>query len=156
MTYYSYTDTPLGRLLMIGTEKALTGLYFVDTQMPVIKEGWEENDKVFADTKAQLNEYFNGKRHDFDLPLEFTGTDFQESVWQQLLKIPYGKSVSYKDIAMAVGRPKAVRAVGTAIGRNPICIIGPCHRVLATGGGIGGYAGGIENKKQLLKIEGIQ
>jgi methylated-DNA-[protein]-cysteine S-methyltransferase len=154
--YYSYVDTPLGRLLLVGTKAALVGLYFADSQhTPPLERDWINDDTIFAKAKAQLAEYFEGHRKAFDLPLEFTGTDFQKSVWRELSKIPYGQSISYGEIAKAIGRPKAVRAVGTAVGRNPLCLVGPCHRVLATGGGLGGYAGGIDKKKQLLKLEGI-
>lgn len=100
-----------------------------------------------------MTEYFNGKRETFDLPLSFNGTSFQTKVWNELQKIPYGKTVSYMELAYKIGAPKAVRAVGTAVGRNPICILIPCHRVLASDGTMGGYVAGVQCKEQLLELE---
>jgi len=103
----------------------------------------------------QIDEYFNGKRKIFDLPLVLHGTDFQVSVWKALQKIPYGKTRSYGEIAAAIGNPKASRAVGMANNRNPISIIVPCHRVIGSNGSLTGYAGGLEVKKRLLELEGV-
>ena len=100
-----------------------------------------------------MNEYFEGQRKVFDLPLDFDGTEFQEKVWQDLLSIPFGKTRSYKDIAEQIGNVKAVRAVGAANGKNPISIIAPCHRVVGANGKLVGFAGGLENKNVLLKLE---
>ncbi len=102
----------------------------------------------------QLAEYFSGKRRAFDFCYKLIGTDFQQKVWHQLIKIPYGQTRSYKDIAEAIGRPKAYRAVGMANNKNPISIVVPCHRVIGTNGKLVGYAGGIDIKKALLKLEG--
>ena len=107
-------------------------------------------DKAFI----QLSEYLDGKREEFDLDLEFEGTPFQKDVWNALMRIPYGKTVSYSDVAIASGHPGAVRAVGNAVGRNPIPVIIPCHRVIRSDGSIGGYALGTELKTRLLKLEG--
>ncbi len=107
-------------------------------------------DEVFV----QLSEYLDGKREVFDLDLELDGTDFQKDVWNALMRIPYGKTVSYSDVAIASGHPRAVRAVGNAVGRNPIPVIIPCHRVIRADGSIGGYALGTELKIRLLKLEG--
>ena len=103
---------------------------------------------------VQLSEYLDGKREVFDLDLEPDGTDFQKDVWNALMRIPYGKTVSYSDVAIASGHPGAVRAVGNAVGRNPIPVIRPCHRVIRADGSIGGYALGTELKIRLLKLEG--
>jgi methylated-DNA-[protein]-cysteine S-methyltransferase len=105
---------------------------------------------------AQLEEYFAGGRRSFDLPLELEGTDFQRSVWLRLAEIPYGETVSYAELAMMVGRPHAFRAVGQANGANPVPIVLPCHRVVASGGGLGGYGGGLPMKRQLLTLEGVE
>ena len=106
-----------------------------------------------AYAKRELKEYFSGKRKKFSVPLNAQGTAFQKSVWNQLSKIPYGKTVSYRDIAIKIKNKKAVRAVGTANGKNPFCIIIPCHRVIAADGSLGGYSGGIQFKKKLLALE---
>lgn len=109
--------------------------------------------KHLKNAELQLNEYFNLKRKQFDLPFDLSGTAFQKSVWNQLTKIPYGSTCSYQDIAVKINNKKAYRAVGSANGKNPICILIPCHRVIATDGSIGGYSGGIGIKKKLLLIE---
>lgn len=103
-----------------------------------------------------MNEYFAGQRQVFDLPLDFEGTEFQQKVWQALLTIPFGETRSYKQIAEQIGNVKAVRAVGAANGKNPISIIAPCHRVVGANGKLVGFAGGLENKDILLKIEKLQ
>lgn len=108
---------------------------------------------LLNDVVSQLDEYFSGKRRIFDLPLIFDGTPFQVAVWKALCSIPYGETVSYSDVAIAVGNPGAVRAVASAIGANRMSILVPCHRVIAKNGGIGGYAGGLEAKKGLLRLE---
>jgi methylated-DNA-[protein]-cysteine S-methyltransferase len=108
---------------------------------------------VIDNTIKELKEYFAGKRKEFDIPLLFAGTDFQKKVWNELLKIPYGQTVSYMDIARRIKRPTAVRAVASAIGANPMSIIVPCHRVIASNNTLGGYAGGLKAKKQLLERE---
>jgi len=119
------------------------------------KTGGSEPDSVLARAETQLEEYFAGIRTEFDLPLEFEGTEFQRDVWLTLAEIPYGKTISYAELASMVGRPSAFRAVGQANGANPIPIVLPCHRVIASGGGIGGYGGGLDMKRQLLALEGV-
>lgn len=106
-----------------------------------------------AQAVRQLEEYLSGKRKKFDLEFDVQGTAFQKSVWQELSKIPYGKTCSYRDIAKRIKKEKAVRAVGTANGRNPVCIIVPCHRVIAANGSLGGYYWGLEMKEKLLRME---
>lgn len=115
----------------------------------------KEETMVIKETKKQLQEYCKGKRKEFTLPLELEGTSFQVKVWQELLKIPYGTTKSYQDIAQAINNPKASRAVGMANNRNRIMIIIPCHRVIGSNGKLVGYAGGLKMKEELLKIEGI-
>ncbi len=154
MTYYSYYQSPLGQLLLTVTDQALTGLYFTDQKgRPSIEPEWQEDDSRFTEIGSQLDQYFAGNRESFDLTTDFSGTQFQKSVWSNLLTIPFGKTTSYKAIAEKIGKPKAVRAVGTAIGHNPICIIGPCHRVIASDGTLGGYSGGLPKKEFLLELE---
>lgn len=115
-----------------------------------------EDTDVIAPYEAQLREYFNGNRQIFDTNMTLKGTEFQEAVWQALQTIPYGETRSYADIATQIKRPKAVRAVGSAIGANPIPIIVPCHRVIAKNGKLSGFRGGVDLKQRLLKREGIQ
>ena len=114
----------------------------------------EKSDNVLAMAREQLEEYLAGERQNFSIPLLMVGSDFQKGVWRALMKIPYGQTVSYKDLARAIGNPRAVRAVAAANGANAIGIIVPCHRVIASDGGIGGYAGGVEVKGRLLRLEG--
>ena len=109
--------------------------------------------ELLSRAERQLEEYFQGKRKIFELPLRYGGTEFQRQVWEALLTIPYGETVSYQEIARRVGRERAVRAVGTAIGRNPLGIVIPCHRVIGKDGGLYGFGGGLENKKMLLELE---
>lgn len=117
----------------------------------------EHNPQKVAPYKTELVQYLKGKRQVFEMQVDFgqRGTDFQQAVWQELLRVPFGSSSSYSKLAEAVGRPQATRAVGTAVGKNPIPIIVPCHRILRKDGGIGGYAGGLPLKYRLLEIEGI-
>ena len=154
MTYFTTFSPPIGDVLLIMEDTTLIGLYFdVYEKKPKIQPSWIRDDSRFTDVKKELLEYLEGKRKGFTIPITQHGTPFQESVWKQVAKIPYGKKATYKTIAEAIGKPKAVRAVGTAIGSNPVCIIGPCHRVVPTGGGLGGYAGGIDAKTFLLNLE---
>jgi methylated-DNA-[protein]-cysteine S-methyltransferase len=154
MTYYMTLSSPIGNILLISDGDTLTGLYFdVYKNKPKIQPDWIQDDAQFSTVAEELTDYLNGKRQTFSLSVQQRGTAFQESVWREVAKIPYGKKKTYKEIAEAIGRPKAVRAVGTAVGSNPVCIIGPCHRVIPTSGGLGGYAGGLEAKTFLLALE---
>ncbi len=108
---------------------------------------------LMADVEKQLKEYFEGDRKEFKLPLELKGTPFQKKVWEELKKVPYGVTISYGELSRRIGNPKAVRAVAQACGANPVAIIVPCHRIIATGGKTGGYTGGVEHKIRLLEIE---
>lgn len=145
--YHGVYESPCGSLHLIATDTALTGLYFesaLDT---------EENE-IIINTKKQLDEYFKGIRKVFDLPLAYLhGTDFQKKAWNALLRIPYGETRSYQQMAQQIGHPKAVRALGGANHRNPISIIIPCHRVIGKNGSLTGYGGGMENKEFLLQLE---
>ncbi len=156
MTYYTFHDTPAGRLLLMSDGRTLTGAHWVVfKRAPKAVPDWIEDKGRFVAICRQFDEYFAGSRDQFDIEYRFEGTDFQKSVWSELVKIPYGVSSSYAAIAEAIGKPKAVRAVGTAVGSNPVSIIVPCHRVLTSAGGIGGYAGGLPSKMVLLKTETI-
>jgi methylated-DNA-[protein]-cysteine S-methyltransferase len=157
MTYYMYKDTPAGKVLLVGDKKSVSGIYWkVFKRIPKVGSDWVQDEKVFQKASKELDEYFAGKRKKFTFAYSATGTDFQKKVWAELEKIPFGKSLSYKDIAAAIGSPKAVRAVGTAVGSNPISITVPCHRVLAVTGKIGRFAGGPKAKEVLLRCEKVE
>ena len=147
--YIGYLESVIGVLEIICTQTKLEGINFVENK------GKDEENELLKQTKKQLIDYFNGTRTNFDIPLLLNGTDFQIQVWQELQKIPYGKTVSYKQIAENIGNPKAVRAVGSANGKNKIPIVIPCHRVIANNGKLAGYAGGTWRKEKLLEIEKI-
>jgi len=152
--YYCYLTTPIGDLLLAGDEEALCLVGFPQGSMRREPESdWIYSEKPFAEAREQLLEYFAGKRHSFDLKLRPTGTEFQLQVLDELQKIPYGSTASYGDIAQRIGKPKAVRAVGAANGRNPIPIIIPCHRVIGSTGKMTGFGGGIPTKEALLRLE---
>jgi len=152
--YYCYLATPIGDLLLAGDEEALTLVGFPQGSMRRDPDpDWIYNEKPFAEVRRQLNEYFAGERKDFELPLKLTGTEFQVQVLEELQRIPYGETKSYRDIAESIGRPKAVRAVGAANGRNPIPIIIPCHRVIGSHGELTGFGGGLDTKEALLRLE---
>ncbi|MDC7230926.1 MAG: methylated-DNA--[protein]-cysteine S-methyltransferase [Sphaerochaetaceae bacterium] len=141
-------ESPLGTLYLTSNQDALLGVSFISE----IREEQESN-PVLAMTIQQLDAYFNGKLQQFTVPYELQGTAFQKTVWEALCTIPYGTLVSYQDIAIAIGNPKAVRAVGMANNKNPISIIIPCHRVIGKQGSLTGYAGGLDRKQWLLSHE---
>ena len=156
---FSHTDSPLGPLLLAATIHGLAGAWFVrdqrDTPNPA---GWTENPDhpVLRQASAQLAAYFAGQRQQFALPLDLRhGTEFQQAVWQALLSIPFGQTTRYGALAGHIGRPTAVRALGAAVGRNPLSIIVPCHRVIGADGSLTGYAGGLDRKTALLRLEGV-
>jgi methylated-DNA-[protein]-cysteine S-methyltransferase len=157
---YAEFDSPQGKLYLAATPRGLAGMWFTDQRHLPDVTSWQRVDKtatqrVLQDAIAQLQTYFSGKLQQFNLPLDLSaGTAFQQSVWQALLKIPFGKTTSYGALSSSIGKPLAVRAVGTAIGRNPIGIIVPCHRVIGTDGSLTGYAGGLHRKEAFLKLEG--
>lgn len=144
--------SPLGIISLGGDGDHLTALRFLPDAADISENCSCE---LFETAREQLMEYFIGERREFDLPISLSGTDFQMRVWKELLNIPCGVTLSYSDIAKLIGSPKACRAVGNAVGHNPIPIIVPCHRVVAAGG-IGGYSSGLTIKKKLLRLEGIQ
>jgi methylated-DNA-[protein]-cysteine S-methyltransferase len=146
-------ETPLGRLILESDGDVLIGIWLPNDAKIAGGDG-HDAPPVLKDTVTQLEEYFAGERTEFDVPMELDGTAFQKEVWAELSRIPYGKTISYGELARRVGRPKGPRAVGQANGRNPIPIIVPCHRVLA-GNGIGGYGGGLPMKRALLAVEGV-
>ena len=156
--------TPLGDMVLAATHLGLAGTWFTDQRhlpealdFKSIPHSWPRNDRhpVLLQTKQQLAEYFAGQRQTFDLPFDLSGgTAFQQAVWRVLLTISFGKSIAYGDVARHIGNPAAVRAVGAAVGRNPIGIIVPCHRVIGANGALTGYAGGLHRKVALLKLEG--
>ena len=146
--YYTYATSPIGQLLLAGSADALQVIGFPHGDKARRADiGWERYDEPFKKTARQLNEYFAGDRQEFELDLAPDGTTFQVEVLEALRGIPYGETCTYRDIAVAVGRPKAVRAVGNANGRNPLPIVIPCHRVIGSDGSLTGVGGGIEIKR---------
>ena len=154
MMYYCYFDTPIGELLLAGEADSLSMIGFPKGAMRRDPEtDWIYNEAPFDIVRGQLAEYFAGERKDFDLPLSLSGTEFQVAVLEALQQIPYGETTSYGAVAKQIGRPKAMRAVGAANGRNPIPIIVPCHRVIGTSGDLTGFGGGLDTKAALLRLE---
>lgn len=151
--HYQLLDTPIGSLRLVSDGAALTKIEFPQQHSACSGET-ETTDPALSACAAQLTEYFAGERQAFNLPLNAGGTIFQNEVWSALADIPFGELRSYSDIATAIGRPKAVRAVGAANGRNPLPIIVPCHRVIGSNGSLTGFAGGIPLKTKLLELEG--
>ncbi len=152
--FYSYTDSPVGRLLLAGSRHALKVVGFSQgSRARGVEDDWERYDEPFRRVKRQLSEYFDGDRRSFDLALAPDGTDFQRAVWQALLTVPYGATRSYRDVAEQIGHAKAVRAVGAANGANPIPLIIPCHRVIGADGSLTGFGGGLDTKRYLLDLE---
>ncbi len=151
-------DTPLGRVLIARTEAGLAGLWFESQKWhPAPMDAPERpDDPLLREAATQVTDYFAGRRTQFELPLDLHGSPFQRSVWQALRDIGRGATRSYADIARGIGAPQAVRAVGAAVGRNPISVIVPCHRVLGSGGQLTGYAGGLDRKRALLALEGTR
>ncbi|MBL8320742.1 MAG: methylated-DNA--[protein]-cysteine S-methyltransferase [Acinetobacter sp.] len=153
---YMHLSSPVGQLKLVANAQALVAVLWENENPKRVRlaELLEEaQHPVLLETARQLNEYFAGQRRQFDLPLDFEGTVFQQKVWQALLSIPFGETRSYKQIAEQIGHAKAMRAVGAANGKNPISIIAPCHRVVGANGKLVGFAGGLENKSILLEIE---
>ena len=147
--------SPIGDLYLVASEKGLQKLVYKKQPIAFADslKGAAPEIKILAETVKQLTEYFSGKRQSFDLTLDIQGTDFQKQVWKVLSKIPFGKTYSYRDVAQKIKNEKAMRAVGTANGRNPVSIVVPCHRVIAADGTLGGYAGGLPAKIKLLQLE---
>ncbi len=153
-TCYTTIDTPLGKMTIQANDEGLLGAWFeTQTTQPEDLGRHDGSLPALLEAEKQLTEYFSGQRCEFSLPLAAKGTPFQMQVWHALTTIPYGETWSYQDLADAIGNPKAVRAVGLANGKNPISIIVPCHRVIGKNGKLTGYAGGVERKEKLLKLE---
>lgn len=149
-------DSPVGALTLIGNDDGLAAVLWENDRPGRVRVKAEREDArhpVLRAAAKQLKEYFAGKRRKFTVKLNMNGTPFQKKVWKALLAIPFGETRSYAEIARALGNPKAVRAVGAANGRNPVSIIAPCHRVIGSGGQLTGFAGGLEVKARLLKLE---
>ncbi|MBQ6596125.1 MAG: methylated-DNA--[Lentisphaeria bacterium] len=147
-------ETPLGRVVLVAGERAVEELLLPETSPAETIP--ERRTHLLCRAEKELQEYFRGERRDFDLPLAPAGTPFQQRVWQELCRIPYGRTVSYGEIARRIGLPKGPRAIGQANHRNPIPILIPCHRVIAAQGAPGGYGGGLDIKIRLLKLEGTR
>ena len=141
--------TPLGRMCLTADSRGIRSLKFADPPADLPRDDGD----LLRETERQIHAYFSGRRTSFDLPIHLEGTDFQRAVWRKLLRIPYGETRSYQEIACAIGRPGAARAVGAACAANPIWILIPCHRVIASDGRLTGYAGGIDRKQRLLALE---
>lgn len=155
MRAYSYYESPIGKLRITEVDGAITQLVLASLNRPLHGEYKEEETALIVEVKKQLGEYFAKTRTDFDFKMQPKGTDFQKEAWQALVDIPYGETRSYKQIAEAIQRPKASRAVGLANNKNQIIIAIPCHRVIGSNGALVGYAGGLHIKEALLKIEGV-
>ncbi|HEX7872489.1 MAG TPA: methylated-DNA--[protein]-cysteine S-methyltransferase [Sphingobium sp.] len=154
---FTTLPSPVGTLTLVASDAGLVAVLWENDDPGRVRLGAlvEHRDHaVLSQVSAQLSDYFAGKRQSFDLPLDFRGTDFQKSVWQALLAIPFGETRSYGEIARTLDRPGASRAVGAANGRNPISIIAPCHRVIGSNGALTGFAGGLAAKQYLLRLEG--
>lgn len=150
-------DSPLGSITLAATDAGLAGLWFDAQRHAPDMTGWQRDadHPVLREAAAQLHDYFGGRRQAFALPLDLShGTAFQQAVWQALCAISPGDTTSYGRLSAGIGHPAAVRAVGAAVGRNPISVIVPCHRVLGADGGLTGYAGGLDRKTALLALEG--
>ncbi len=163
MQYISHYQSPIGGILLAADETGLTGLWFEGQKYFALyldKEHKEKEVPVFETAKRWLDIYFSGKEPDFQVPLHFTGTDFQNEVWEILYSIPYGNTMTYGEIAKKIAEKRGLKrmsaqAVGGAVGHNEISIIVPCHRVVGSNGSLTGYAGGIEKKAELLKLEKV-
>lgn len=152
-------ESPIGTLLLQGDDEVVSLIKLPCASTEASPAPWVDDvprvAKALKKAVTQLRQYFDGRRRQFDLELELSGTDFQVAVWEALAEIPYGETVTYAELAEMVGHPNAFRAVGSANGANPIPIVLPCHRVVASGGGLGGYGGGLPLKKSLLALEGV-
>ena len=148
----------IGSLYLVASDTGLEGIFWERQNVPMVSDlrSQKAHVRILQRAVSELEEYFDGQRKKFTVPLEAQGTAFQKRVWSELRRIPYGQTASYKDIAGRIRRSKAMRAVGTANGCNPHAIIVPCHRVIAHDGTLGGYAGGLKTKVKLLEIEGVK
>jgi methylated-DNA-[protein]-cysteine S-methyltransferase len=156
MTSYSIVKTSLGELALVANQTELIGVYFYDCRhVPAALKTWTraDNHPLLKKAGKEITEYLDGKRSAFSFALNSVGTEFQKKVWKEIAKIPFGQTMTYSDLAKKAGSPNAIRAAGTATGRNPLSIIVPCHRVVGKNHALTGYAGGLERKGRLLKLE---
>lgn len=156
MYFYKIIESPVGELKLIGSNLGITAVLWGrhDSKRVYRADCSEDrNNTMLLEAEQQLHQYFKGRLNQFNLTLDFVGTEFQKKVWNALKTIPFGETRSYKDIAQQIGHPKAVRAVGAANGKNPISIIVPCHRVIGANGALTGFAGGLDIKAYLLHLE---
>ncbi|MDI2127760.1 methylated-DNA--[protein]-cysteine S-methyltransferase [Yinghuangia seranimata] len=161
-TVYTTLPGPLGELLLVGEESPHAGLTLTSLSLPgqrripAVRPDWRRDPDAFADAARQLDAYFDGRLRDFDLPFAASGTVFQQRVWDAVDRIPYGTTTTYGRLAEELGVPREdIRALGAAIGANPLLVVRPCHRVIGADGTLKGYAGGLEAKRQLLTLEGV-
>ena len=156
MNYYDFYDSPMGKMLIVAADEGLRGLYFIDQKYyREVEDGWTRAPKhhVVRQTAREMQQYFAGDRKEFDVPLAAEGTPFQARVWTAISSVKYGASITYSELARRAGHPDAIRAAGTATGRNPITIIVPCHRIVGSDGSLTGYAGGLDRKRALQALE---
>ncbi len=155
---YTTVDSPLGPLTLVADGDALVGVYMAGQAHRPADERFGDpapaGDATLATAADELADYFAGRRVEFTVPVRPAGTEFQRAVWDEIAAIPYGETATYTQLAAALGRPTATRAVGAAVGRNPLTVVVPCHRVLGAGGSLTGYAGGLDRKRRLLALEG--
>jgi methylated-DNA-[protein]-cysteine S-methyltransferase len=157
MKTFARIKTPLGTMIALAAGGALVGLDFEDARYaPPVSSAWKENPAlpVLHECARQLADYFAGRRQTFDLPLVPEGSDFQRRIWREIAGVPYGETITYAELASRAGAPGAARAAGAATGRNPLAIVVPCHRIVASDGALTGYAGGLARKAALLAHEG--
>ena len=153
---YTTVDSPIGELTLVGDEHGLAGLYMESQRYgPKRDPAWRHDPEALADAAEQLEQYFAGERTEFELELAPRGTEFQRRVWSLLLEIPFGETTTYGALAAKVDAPRAARAVGMVMNRNPIPIVLPCHRVVGANGSLTGYGGGLHVKERLLRLEGV-
>jgi methylated-DNA-[protein]-cysteine S-methyltransferase len=158
MIRYARYESPLGPIIAIANDEGIWSIDFVKAKYAKrIGDDWVEDPKhpPLAECFRQLAEYFAGKRREFDLPLAPRGTSFQERVWREIARVPYGETISYGELAKRAGAPGQARAAGAATGRNPVGVVIPCHRIVGADGSLTGYAGGLDRKQQLLELEGV-
>jgi len=156
MKQYCYYQSPIGKLLIAGTDRKLEAIFFPNSiDQFEISDEIQYSEENFTDVSRQLSDYFAGKRQTFEVDVFPAGTDFQKKVWRELQNVPFGQTASYGEIAARIDNPKACRAIGMANGKNPIPIIIPCHRIIGKDGSLTGFGGGLDIKRKLLELEGI-
>jgi methylated-DNA-[protein]-cysteine S-methyltransferase len=154
LTLYTVLESPIGDLLLASDGRSLTDVSMgAHDGFPARDGSWRRDDGALGPARRQLAAYFEGDRREFDLPLALRGTDFQRRVWDALRRVPFGATISYAELAARIGAPYAARAVGAALGRNPVAIVVPCHRIIGSSGGLGGFGGGLDRKRWLLEHE---